>query len=48
MEIWASVTPRVPRVFAQWWFVLMTLLTSPLTTLENPRLIHGQNPSSKP
>jgi hypothetical protein len=37
-----------PRVFAEWWFVLMTLLTTPLTTLENPRSTLGQNPSPKP
>jgi hypothetical protein len=37
-----------PRVFAQWWFVLMTLLTTPLTTLVNPRSTLGQNPSPKP
>jgi hypothetical protein len=37
-----------PRVFAQWWFVLMTLLNTPLTTLENPRTTLGQNPSLKP
>jgi hypothetical protein len=36
-----------PRVFAQWCFVLMTLLTPPLTTHESPRLTHGQNPNSK-
>jgi hypothetical protein len=36
-----------PRVFSQWWFVLMTLLTPPLITHESPRLTHGQNPNSK-
>jgi hypothetical protein len=36
------------RVFAQWCFVLMTLLTPPLANHENPRSTLGQNPSLKP
>jgi hypothetical protein len=34
--------------FAQWWFVLMTLLTTPLTTLEYPKSTLGQTPCLKP
>jgi hypothetical protein len=37
-----------PRVFAQWCFVLMTLLTHTLANHENPKSTPGQNPSLKP